>query len=137
MAIADQVLVGSYDYRLVALSVVIAIVAAYAALDFAARVTSARGTVRFLWLTGGAVAMRLPAMCYWSVPLVALSVVLAVGISLVALLLTFYFRGDTSAWSWPKILSAVVMGAAIPVMHYTGMAAATFVASDSLMSHGG
>ena len=30
MAIADQVLVGSYDYRLVALSVVIAIVAAYA-----------------------------------------------------------------------------------------------------------
>jgi NO-binding membrane sensor protein with MHYT domain len=38
-----------------ALSVVIAIVASYAALDLAGRVTSARGKVRFLWLSGGAV----------------------------------------------------------------------------------
>ena len=215
MTASSQILAGTYDYHLVALSVLIAIVAAYAALDLAGRVTSARGPVRFLWLTGGATAMgigiwsmhyigmlafrlpvpvlydwptvlvsllaaifasaialfvvsrttmgfasasigsvfmgggiasmhyigmaamRLPAMCYWSLPLVALSVVFAVVISLVAILLTRYFRSDMSAWSWPKILSAAVMGAAIPVMHYTGMAAATFVSVDSPTMHGG
>jgi len=84
-------------------------------------------------------AMRLSAMCQWSPALVALSVVFAVGISFVALLLTFYFRGDLSAWSWLKISSAVVMGAAIPIMHYTGMAAATFYrrhASSGPFRHG-
>jgi len=72
-------------------------------------------------------------MCHWSTSLVILSVVLAVGISFVALLLTFYFRQDTSPWSWPKVVSAVLMGAAIPVMHYTGMAAASFTPSASAM----
>ena len=43
-AIVDGVVyVGSYDYRLVALSVAIAIMASYAALDLAGRVTAARG----------------------------------------------------------------------------------------------
>ena len=36
-------LVSSYDYRLVALSIAIAVLASYAALDVAGRVTSARG----------------------------------------------------------------------------------------------
>src|SRR6476619_5030653 len=53
----DILLVGSYDYGLVALSVLIAIVAAYAALDLAGRVSSAQGGARVLWLTGGAIAM--------------------------------------------------------------------------------
>src|SRR5229473_5169698 len=48
---------GSYDYRLVALSVLIAVLASYAALDLAARVTAAHGRERFAWLTGGATAM--------------------------------------------------------------------------------
>jgi NO-binding membrane sensor protein with MHYT domain len=48
---------GSYDYRLVALSVLIAAMAAYAALDLGGRITAARGRARLLWLTGGAAAM--------------------------------------------------------------------------------
>jgi len=209
MASHELPLAGSYDDLLVALSIVIAILASYAALDLARRVTAAQGRARILWLTGGATAMgfgiwsmhyigmlafrlpvpvqydwptvllslvaailasaialfvvsrhkmgviraflgsilmgsgiaamhyigmaamRLPAMCHYSLPLVTLSVVLAIVISLVALFLTFYFRGETTAWSWRKILSALVMGAAIPVMHYTGMAAASFTASPS------
>jgi NO-binding membrane sensor protein with MHYT domain len=47
---------GSYDYRFVALSVVIAIAASYTALDLAGGVTAARGRMRLLWLTGGATA---------------------------------------------------------------------------------
>jgi len=205
---ANQALGYSYDYGLVALSVFIAVLASYAALDLAGRVTSARGKARVLWLTGGAIAMgigiwsmhyigmlafrlpvsvkydwptvlasllaailasavalfvvsrqrmgtgrallgslfmgggiaamhytgmaamRLAAKCGYSAWLVALSVALAIVISLVALWLTFHFRGETKAWSWRKIASALVMGAAIPVMHYTGMAAATFSASE-------
>ena len=197
-------LVGSYDYRLVALSVFIAILASYAALDLSGRVTSAHGRARLLWLGGGAVAMgigiwsmhyigmlafhlpvpvkydwptvllsllaavfasavalfvvsrktmglfraavgsivmgsgiaamhyvgmeamRLPAMCQYSVGLVGVSVVLAIVISFVALWLTFYFRGEKASGSWLKGLSALLMGLAIPVMHYTGMAAAHF-----------
>ncbi|HEX4074064.1 MAG TPA: MHYT domain-containing protein [Candidatus Acidoferrales bacterium] len=200
----DPALVGSYDYRLVALSVVIAVVASYAALDLAGRVTAARGGIRFLWLGGGAMAMgtgiwsmhyvgmlafdlpvrveydwptvllsliaailasavalfvasrermglpqaiagcvfmgsgiagmhyigmaamRLPAMCRYSKPIVALSVVLAIVISFVALRLTFRFRSETTSGGWRKILSAIVMGVAIPVMHYTGMAAVSY-----------
>jgi two-component system sensor histidine kinase/response regulator len=207
MTTPDLVMLGSYDHRLVALSVFIAILASYAALDLAARVTSARGAARYLWLSGGATAMgigiwsmhyvgmlafrlpipvqydwptvllsllaaifasavalfvvsrkkmgslralvgcvmmgggiagmhyigmaamRLPAMCHYSAAIVALSVVLAFVISLVALWLTFYFRGETTSWGWRKTLSALVMGAAIPVMHYTGMAAASFTPS--------
>src|SRR5260370_18857042 len=54
---ADQALVGSYNFGLVVLSVVIAILAAYAALELAGRVTSAGGKVRLFWLSGGAIAM--------------------------------------------------------------------------------
>ena len=75
----------------------------------------------------GMAAMRLPAMCHYSPwPLVSLSVALAIGISFVALWLTFHLRGDLPAWGWKKTVSSLVMGAAVPVMHYTGMAAASF-----------
>ena len=82
----------------------------------------------------GMSAMRLPAICSYSVPLVLLSVVLAVLISMVALWLTFTLRRDRQHDSAKKIAAAVIMGAAIPVMHYTGMAAATFFPSHTLPS---
>src|SRR6201996_8640207 len=59
MSPIQSALTGSYDYRLVTLSVVIAICASYAALDLAGRVTAARGMARLAWLTGGASAMGL------------------------------------------------------------------------------
>ncbi len=198
-------LVGVYDYRLVALSVVIAIFAAYAALDLAGRVTASRGFARMAWLSGGAFAMgigiwsmhyigmealqlpvpvmydwptvvlsmiaaiaasavalyvvsrktmglttaivgsivmgsgiaamhyigmeamRLPAMCMYSTKLVVLSVLLAVVISFVGLWLVFASREQTKTWSWRKTGSALLMGLAIPVMHYVGMAAVSFM----------
>src|SRR2546430_9987117 len=47
---------SGYDRHLVVLSVLIAIVASYAALDLAGRVTAARGRARAIWLAGGAAA---------------------------------------------------------------------------------
>lgn len=58
MPSADHLLSGSYEYRLVALSVLISVFASYTALDLAGRVTSARGNARSLKLGGGAVAMH-------------------------------------------------------------------------------
>jgi NO-binding membrane sensor protein with MHYT domain len=85
----------------------------------------------------GMEAMRARAMCHYNMSLVALSVVLAITVSLVAIGLAFHFRGDPVGASWRKILSAIVMGAAIPLMHYTGMAAARFVPSSDIsdLSH--
>ncbi len=196
-------LTGSYELRLVALSVVIAVLAAGAALDLAGRVTATRGGARAAWLGGGAIAMglgiwsmhytgmqafalpvpvlyhvptvvlsllaamaasavalhaasrerlspvraaagsvvmgagiaamhytgmaamRLPATARWNHLLVALSVVIAVTVSAVALWLSFHYgHGEREAWTWRKLGSAVIMGLAIPSMHYTGMAAA-------------
>src|ERR1700720_2989613 len=47
----------SHNYALVALSVLIAMFASYAALDLAGRVTAAGGWTRGVWLLGGAGAM--------------------------------------------------------------------------------
>ena len=204
---ANSALPHSYDELQVALSVVIAVAASYAALDLAGRVTATRARVRWAWLTGGAVAMgigiwamhyvgmlafRLPlpisyhwptvllslsagilcsafALMFVSRPrmgiryafvgsvvmgsgiaalhyigmaamrlsaamrfdlfIVTLSVALAIGFSLAALSLAFYFRDEAKGMVWRKVGSAGLMGSAISAMHYTGMAAASFVPS--------
>jgi len=78
----------------------------------------------------GMAAMRLPATCQFNSFLVVLSVGFAVLISLVALWISFHFRDEKPRIGRGKLAGAVVMGAAIPVMHYTGMAAASFTASS-------
>jgi two-component system, sensor histidine kinase and response regulator len=45
---------GFYDYRLVALSIPIAVLAANAALDLAGRVTATKGATRWIWLGASA-----------------------------------------------------------------------------------
>src|SRR6266850_1282042 len=77
----------------------------------------------------GMAAMRMSAISHYDSLLVLLSVVFAVLISLAALWITFHFRDEKAATDWRKIAGAAVMGAAIPIMHYTGMAAAHFTAS--------
>ncbi len=74
-------------------------------------------------------AMRLAAVCRFDIRIVILSIVLAIAFSLVALILAFGLRGEIQDAPWRKIAGAIVMGAAISAMHYTGMASATFIAS--------
>ncbi len=215
MTSADLVLTGSYDYGVVALSVLIAILGSYTALDLGERVTFARGGSRLAWLIGGCVAMgigtwsmhyvgmlafrfpvsvqydrltsllsllpsifasaialfvvsrpkmgwlralggslfmgvgisalhyigmasmRMQAMCHYSQALVTLSVVLAIAFSLLSLRLTFLFRVEAGGRGLRKIASALLMGAAVSIMHYTGMAAASYTRSNELpdLSH--
>src|SRR6266571_4594993 len=145
---------GSYDYRLVTLSVVMAVfydwptvlVSLFAAI-FASGVALfvvSRRTMGWAHAVAGSAimgsgiatmhyigmeAMRLPAMCRYDSLLVVLSVAIAIVMSLVALWLSFHLR-EHAKTTWPKkCASAVVMGAAIAAMHYTGMAAASFTPS--------
>jgi len=78
----------------------------------------------------GMAAMRMPAMVHYNVTIVAISVILAIVISFVGIWLVFLARDEKSGNVWRKIASAVIMGAAIPTMHYTGMAAASFMPSN-------
>jgi len=76
-------------------------------------------------------AMRLPAITRFSPLLVTVSIVLAALFSLIALLMAFGLREETR-WTVPRRLgSAAVMGAAVSAMHYTGMAAASFIPAAS------
>ena len=204
MLASGPLLVGHYNYSMVALSIVIASLAAYTALDLAGRVTAARGRLQYAWLSAGAFAMgmgiwsmhymgmeafrlpvpvqydwptvllsmvaaisasgvalyivsrktmsmlargigsllmgsgvaamhyigmdamRLRAMCMYNLWLVALSIVAAIAISSAALWLVFAVRDQRETWSRRKLISALLMGLAIPVMHYVGMAAVTY-----------
>jgi PAS domain S-box-containing protein len=79
----------------------------------------------------GMASMRMPAMCHYSLPIVGLSVLVAVAGSLLSLWLTFLFGNRPTGWKLRKIASAVAMGAAISLMHFTGMAAASFTTDNT------
>jgi PAS domain S-box-containing protein len=125
-----------YDWPTVLLSMAAAIAASAVALFVVSRQTMGIGAaIAGSVLTGAGIAsthyigmnaMRLGAMCSYSPDLVVLSVLLAGVISFVALSLTFSVREQTGMCSWRKSGSALLMGLAIPLMHYVGMAAVSF-----------
>lgn len=79
----------------------------------------------------GMAAMRCMAVTTYDGRIVGLSVALAVVISFVALKMVFRLRGEGT--SSRKVVGAVVMGSAIPLMHYTGMWAASFHAAPRML----
>jgi signal transduction histidine kinase len=71
--------------------------------------------------------MRMQAVVAYDPVLVGASVALAVGAAVASLALAFWLRGEGHlVWSWRKVGSAAVMGAAVTGMHYCAMAAARF-----------
>ncbi len=127
-------MVGVYDPELVALSVVVAAIASYTALDLAGRVSESRGTSSWIWLLAGAFSMgtgiwamhfigmlafHLPVPLAYDVPINVLSWFMAMLVSGVAL---FVVRRPTMSSGYLSI-GAALMGVGICVMHYTGMAA--------------
>lgn len=207
---------SGYNWPLVMLSVLIAMLAAYTTLDLAGRITAAKERTQLIWLGCGAIAMgtgiwsmhfigmlalRLPlaveydvqivlasvlpavvasglalfmvsrptlgwrrlaggsvlmgsgiatmhyvgmaamnmsAVVHYNPYIVGLSWLIAIAVSWVGLFLAFQLReegGDRQAWgkqAWKRLLAALLMGSAIPTMHYTGMAAADFSASKAI-----
>jgi PAS domain S-box-containing protein len=134
MTYPEPVMVGSYDYALVALSVLIAILPSSVALELAGRVTVARGAVRSLWLIGGATAMgigiwsmhyvgmlafRLPVPIEYDWPTVLLSLLAGILSSALALfVVSRQTMGRARSWA-----AGLFMGGGIATLHYTAMAA--------------
>lgn len=127
-------LASSYSGILVLFSLVVAVLASYTALIMAGRVAGTRGRASRLWLAGGAVAMgfgiwsmhfigmlafRLPIAVGYDIGLTALSLLIAIGSSAFALWLVCLQQ-----LPWRRLGGgALLMGAGIAAMHYTGMAA--------------
>jgi diguanylate cyclase len=77
----------------------------------------------------GMAAMRMSPGIHYIPSIFALSVVIAVAASGAALWIAFHLRWRSSRTTLLRLGAAVVMGAAIAGMHYTGMAAARFPAN--------
>lgn len=197
---------AAYDERLVGLSILVAILTSYTALDLAQHKTDRKFSANAIWLLGGAIAMgvgiwamhfigmlalqlpipvqynwwivgcsvlpaiaasglalylvtqpqlrrvdllvgsitmgsgiatmhyvgmmamQVPAIMHYHLGWVAGSVAIAVGVSLVALWLGF---NSSKSGIWAKLGSALLMGVAIPLMHYTGMTATQFQVTNA------
>jgi diguanylate cyclase (GGDEF)-like protein/PAS domain S-box-containing protein len=123
---------GVYDLRLVALSLVVAVIASYTALELAGRVSRKQGKSSWIWLAGGALSMgsgiwsmhfigmlafHLPITVAYDAAATMLSMAIAIVVSGLAL-----FVVSRPTLTWRSITAgAALMGAGISAMHYTGM----------------
>jgi PAS domain S-box-containing protein len=128
-----------YDWRLVVLSIAMAVYASYAAFDLAGRIAYSRGPRTLFWLACGATAMGLgiwsmqcigmlalilPVPVRYNVPIIACSLLMAIASSAVAL-----FVVTRKELSEPHLVGAsLAMGGGIAAMHYSSMAAMQFAA---------
>ena len=134
----DMDMVHSYDPALTLLSMVIAVAIAYGVLQI-----MRAGTLKFSYISIGAVllgtaicamhytgmaAMQMDADLRYIPWLFVLSVLIAVTASGAALLIVFMLGQHEGRWKiiW-QIAAALIMGAAVCGMHYTGMAASVFI----------
>jgi diguanylate cyclase (GGDEF)-like protein len=125
---------GSYDPWLVVASLLMAMFASYTALDMAGRVAATQGRVARWWLAGGSVAMgigiwsmhflgmlafRLPIPMGYDPGITLLSLLIAIASSAFALWMVCH-----KDLTWLRlVIGALLMGAGVCSMHYTGMAA--------------
>ncbi|MCO8168760.1 EAL domain-containing protein [Pseudomonas sp. 21LCFQ02] len=126
--------IGSYVPSLVIISILVAVLASYTALDLAGRVATAKGRSAYLWMIGGAFAMGIGI---WSMHFIGMlafvlpielgyDVLLTLGSLLIAMLSSGFALWLVSQPTLPfshLALGALLMGAGISCMHYLGMAA--------------
>jgi NO-binding membrane sensor protein with MHYT domain len=138
-----MVVARTYDPYLVALSVVVAALASYTALDLGGRVAAARGLGRrYVWLAAAAITMGggiwsmhfvamlafiMPTPMSYDIGLTALSLVVAIFVTGGG----FYVLSRHSGSPLRLALSGIFMGLGIAAMHYIGMAA---IASTSSLA---
>jgi diguanylate cyclase (GGDEF)-like protein len=125
---------ASYNPLLVAASLFVAILASYTALDMAARITTAHGAAARWWLAGGAASMGVGIWSMHFIGMLAFSIPIPLGYDPAITLLSLLIAVASSVFAlwlvcqeqlpWSRlILGAILMGAGISSMHYTGMAA--------------
>lgn len=125
---------ASYSPALVFISLCVAILASYTALDLTGRIATARGRAVYLWMLGGSLAMGFGVWSMHFIGMLALSLPIELGydlgLTLWSLLVAILSSGF-ALWlvSQPRLpglqlaFGALIMGAGISAMHYSGMAA--------------
>jgi diguanylate cyclase (GGDEF)-like protein len=123
---------GTYNYCLVLLSILVAVVVSHTALRLAARVARAKGSSVQLWLAGGATAMGTGIWSTHFIGMLAFTLPIPLSYGLTATIGSLGLAIFTSGFAL-KLASkpqggnvrlasgALVMGAGICAMHYVGM----------------
>ena len=124
----------SWNIPLVLLSVLVAMIGSFTALAHAQRMRESSGRPARIWMIAGGItlglaiwsmhfigmlAFHLPIPLGYDLPLTLLSALPAIA----AALLGFYVLRETDISTARIIVSGLLMGAGISLMHYTGMAA--------------
>ncbi|WP_107942390.1 response regulator [Metasolibacillus fluoroglycofenilyticus] len=137
----------AYNIIIVIISVIAAIIGSFIALHLVSR--NSRLTLPRLLSASASLATGIVAMHYigmeamqigisYDLSFVALSIIIALLASFVALLLAFFFRnGEGNPKTFAKLGSGLIMGAAIAGMHYVGMHAAHFYIDENMKSSAG
>ena len=127
-------LISSYDHFLVPVSIFVACLASYTALDMAGRVATSTGNVARVWLIGGGFAMGVGVWSMHFIGMLAMNLSMAMGYDPGLTLISMVIAIAASIFSlWivcygelplSRLLTgAVVMGSGVVTMHYTGMGA--------------
>ncbi len=127
-------LIGSYSPTLVVISLCVAMLASYTALDLVGRIATAKGRAVHLWMAGGSLSMGIGVWSMHFIGMLAFSLPIALGYDLkltsLSLLIAILSSGF-ALWlvsqprlpHWQLAFGALIMGSGIAAMHYTGMAA--------------
>ncbi|WP_261642168.1 putative bifunctional diguanylate cyclase/phosphodiesterase [Erwinia mallotivora] len=133
-------LMSSYDHLLVIVSVFVACLTAYTALDMASRVTTSTGNAARVWLLGGGFAMGIGIWSMHFIGMLALNMarvisydprltIISVLVAIAASIYALWIVCHPSLPPYRLLFGALIMGGGVVAMHYTGMAALMF-ASD-------
>lgn len=127
-------LVSQYDYILVVVSFIVAILASYTALNMAGRVSTSTGASAWIWLTGGGIAMGIGIWAMHFIGMLAMDISMSMRYDPLLTVISMFIAISSSLFalwlvSTPRlhlqrlIPGSIVMGLGIVAMHYTGMAA--------------
>lgn len=125
---------GNYNYYIVGLSIAIAILASYSALNITSKISDANGKSKFFWLFGGAMVMGSGIWSMHFVGMLAMHMnmnvrydvfltIMSMLVSVVSSFIAFYITMPRNI-NWFKIaIGGFIMGSGIVAMHYMGMEA--------------
>jgi len=127
-------LIGHYTFSLVLISILVAMLASYTALDLTGRIASAKGRAVWLWIGGGALSLGIGIWSMHFIGMLAFQLPIDLGFDLPITLLSLaiaILSSGLALWlvshpllpAWQLSVGALAMGVGISAMHYTGMAA--------------
>ncbi|MDZ7277313.1 EAL domain-containing protein [Pantoea eucrina] len=131
-------LVTSYDAFTVIISILVAVLASFTALNMAGRVASSTGRIGMIWLLGGGFAMGIGIWAMHFIGMLAMSLDMvmsydakltgvSMAVAVVASIVALWLVCTSQALSIARLSAgALVLGSGVVAMHYTGMAALMF-----------